>query len=1780
MEDELILLESDKQKLDGIVQKMESNNESEENIRWVVEDFKKKYGSPPKGAQETRNTDSKLVSVDGKSSLESQQEGVITLSDSELREPKTLVEKIDAGLIDTSYNPEAVQTYDKYLEAKKVSDTEVDKKFEEQFKPTFLNILKSGLSGGLHTPTFLPTDVLSPQEIKDNLEEKRGTDFLAALPDKKREELQEYQAIKIGRISGDNLNLLSENRLIEEKANQLLLNRAQFESVLKYTKEKGEEFPEPYKEQWLKNENKLQQLAQEYKKNWGIIEKNDSDLGSAQEELDLFKKEYGKWENFSEKLKLTTEELTLDFGDFTAETAKMADKAWGAFGSAGAIQEGSPATQEFFSSKQEIAAGERDIINRKRNLLRPNISVTDIESVPDFFRWTTEQTAQQIPIYTALALGGGYGLAAISAASGGSQIAELKEDVKQGRIQKTDEGIYISGLIDAGAEYLGEYFTLGVMNRGGRVIKSALKGGLKNEAKRGIGGFFYDTMGESSSEGFTQIMQNINDKYITGKEDTKITDGVIDAMASGGLFGGGINTISHAPILVNEVLKPFHNSKVREKLNMVGKNIFNITQELNKDIEPEVRKVLEDNLKSNVKTRGELLEKTVKDVEGKSVEQLKKIEKINDQLKEAGKEYKAIKDSSIPPDLKQQLLDQSSEKIKNLKDKKDNLIAEKEKEVQYQKNIDDAVIIPDSKTEGIVEEIKQEPKQNIKEKSKATADRIRELKFNKTAAEAMSKLQSDPTGIFKGVWDGAVETVATSIEVSGNVAQAIDDGIKYIKETDWYKNLSDKGKRDAESMFKQNFEEEYFTPEDAYKKSKDVTEQARKEVTKIDRGKVTKAQQVYDNIVDETIDRQGSIKRKLRNIGLDKVNDYLVNRAGYSSRANNITNKAYKNTFSNLSNENIKNLEDIIFHLRTISIDKNRKTRGLDPIKRQGGFSANLSEKALEGYKNQLGEKVYNDLIKRANNYFDVYKGLLKDMLDEGIINQGAYDSMAEVDYQPTVFLKFLKDIDENFLVEELEKIENISLSGKQIQSIKEGSEGSQLMDAWYILQKSALSRSAATFSNRLNKTFIQEYTKTKEEVDQLRKKENLTKEEKTKVKNFEIVEDNVRLDKVTGFKENGKPEYARTTENNKGYSPIYYYENGVPKRVWLKDDFYKKFTNTNNNYLSSGVKETIALASGTAFVKTLATGNNPLFFITNTPRDFLFTSTFSKEYGWFVPLNMIKLTKGMIKGVKDVVTNSENYDNYLEHGGGMDFLAIQGKYKAKGITKTIVDNVIEKRWQDKISRNGVKRFLDKFNLASEVGIRMAVFNQSVKNQLKERGVKDISELDKQTQNDVYAHAVRSARELSDFNQGGKSAKALDAAIPYLNAAIQGTRAATNNIVHRPLETMVRLTQSVAMTVGVTVGAAMGAISYFRDDEDPEISGSTNADIYFKTLEGVSEYDLQNYFIIPLGYKDQKGEWRYVRVAKAQTISPILNSAEYYTRKKLAEISGTIYNQDLGETLKNTVENNIIPIKLNPLDAVTAVPMVNAAFAWNGYDAYTGNPLSWDKGKIPEELEGITDKRVEPMFQQIGQTMGVSPIRLQESIESYITTPSTNPYVGIAYSLGNLTLSTQSMDKVMEDLKYDMGKTLSNRFLKSTSEYNKVAKLEQQVSKETLEVYRKHILLEKEVRDKVRDLKLNGGEVSKAAKEIADKHPDMKKDIYSWVKSEYKKEKFSPIVSSLRFEENKEVRALILAKKYGDLFTKKRSSMDDNEKRVYDELNKSKVLDKQTRYFYNKIVSE
>jgi len=1068
--------------------------------------------------------------------------------------------------------------------------------------------------------------------------------------------------------------------------------------------------------------------------------------------------------------------------------------------------------------------------------------------------------------------------------------------------------------------------------------------------------------------------------------------------------------------------------------------------------------------------------------------------------------------------------------------------------------------------------------------STSLADRVREkFKTNTTIRDSMRGLNSNaPKELFDLAWDAAVEAVALSIEAGVSISESIRVGIKKLKGSEWYQSLSKEGQREAEMSFIDEVNEvESDTPERAYERLKSEMESSRNQSKKSDVPILKKISQAIGSITTELIDRQHKVKTALEKAGMGKVVDYIVTKAGASSLAKNRSEKAYQNTLAGLTNFEVNKLEEIIIARRIIAIDKNRAERGQKPIKHQGNQTGKSSAMALEGARLELGDKTFNKLSKRADNYFQEYKEILEEMKSEGLISEDTYELFKGVDYQPREFIDFMEDMDGEFLIEELHAIENLPLSKKQMTSFKEGFDGNQLTDAWYILQKSILSRTKAVFINRLNTAFHSEFVKTAAEVDALIEKGNLTKREQKKVDNFENVRKQVKLDSVVGFTDAGNPKYKMDNVNTKGYTAMYFYKDGVKQRIWVKEDLATHINDSHMKHLSAPAKENFALISGKAIVQTFATGNNPFFFITNTPRDFWFTVTFSKEYGNEIITNSVKLAIGAAKGLRSVFINGEDYVKYLEYGGGMDWLQLQGKYSGKGIAKAMVDTVMNQKTQDAITRNKVKVFMDKFNLASEVGIRIAVFNKSIKNQLKELGEKDIETLPKQERDWIYTQAARSARELTDFNQGGRATKAADSFVPYLNAGTQGIRAAVESFGRDPIGVGSRMVQVMAYTAGGMLALGINLIGMLRDDEeeDEEIKGKTNIEIYLKTIEGVSQYDLTNYFIIPTGKKNKDGNWGYYRVAKAHSLTPLLNIAEHYMRKALAESSGAEYRGDASKIFFGAVEKNLIPIELSPTGFLTRIPAVNAMAAMNGDDLYTGNPLSWDKGEIPAELEGIIDDRVEPFYKKLGEGVGKSPLRLKKAVESYVTTPNTNPYIASSYAIGNMVTSNKGVSETFKEARLDMKKALTSRMFKHTSEYNVTAKLLEGVSKDVVSAYREHIILEDKVKTLIGEIKkkdLDKAQGVDSIKKLADEYPEHSLNIVKWVNSEVKKKTLKPLVASLKYERNKQVRAIILAEKYGDLFID-RKNLSEEERKILAEFVTEKAVDSETYNYYREL---
>ena len=123
------------------------------------------------------------------------------------------------------------------------------------------------------------------------------------------------------------------------------------------------------------------------------------------------------------------------------------------------------------------------------------------------------------------------------------------------------------------------------------------------------------------------------------------------------------------------------------------------------------------------------------------------------------------------------------------------------------KDISDDVV-NDDRLKNVISDIDKTKKKRVEtntEKAAVLANKIRKIKSSNWGIT----LAADPiSSIGIGVLDGAVEVTAKTIEVTGNIADAIQKGINHIKNSDWYKSLTNDQKRKIERVFASNMKKE------------------------------------------------------------------------------------------------------------------------------------------------------------------------------------------------------------------------------------------------------------------------------------------------------------------------------------------------------------------------------------------------------------------------------------------------------------------------------------------------------------------------------------------------------------------------------------------------------------------------------------------------------------------------------------------------------------------------------------------------------------------------------------------------------------------------------------------------------------------------------------------------------------------------------------------------------------------------------------------------------------
>jgi hypothetical protein len=230
------------------------------------------------------------------------------------------------------------------------------------------------------------------------------------------------------------------------------------------------------------------------------------------------------------------------------------------------------------------------------------------------------------------------------------------------------------------------------------------------------------------------------------------------------------------------------------------------------------------------------------------------------------------------------------------------------------------------------------------------------------------------SGIPIVVAKAAIQAMRVAVKSGMAIAEVIEAGLDAVKASEWYKNLSQTDKSQAEMDFMDSFGNpkidepsqrqtenllnrsvsDKISEEDAYEEVKSTFEKSRTELINKKSFKEY-AREAYRNYVKRFTDRQYLAKSLLNKSGMQSVKNRMINAHGASGRAKIQFEEAYNEIYKGLSTTERNTLDEIIQAKRFIAIDENREARGLEPVSHPNFIDKNISKKFLSKLEKELG---------------------------------------------------------------------------------------------------------------------------------------------------------------------------------------------------------------------------------------------------------------------------------------------------------------------------------------------------------------------------------------------------------------------------------------------------------------------------------------------------------------------------------------------------------------------------------------------------------------------------------------------------------------------------------------------------------------------------------------------------------------------------------------------------------------------------------------------------------
>lgn len=693
---------------------------------------------------------------------------------------------------------------------------------------------------------------------------------------------------------------------------------------------------------------------------------------------------------------------------------------------------------------------------------------------------------------------------------------------------------------------------------------------------------------------------------------------------------------------------------------------------------------------------------------------------------------------------------------------------------------------------------------------------------------------------------------------------------------------------------------------------------------------------IKDKLVRTAVDASGNVKRELLQsagaLGRKAVMDLELT-AGATPRAVAVANDAWQRIYRNLSNKDgtganvggvTVSTERELFDQftraqRIIAIEKSKLGKAKKP-KFEAGTTGHDMVNWLQALKQQVGPEKYAEMNIRSQALFDVAYTQLERILNEGLISKAEFDKMKGIDYLRT---EFIDKIDPIVNQKVGGKIIQVGESG--IQPIMGGSTRGVLLDSEALMNEMLIRSENRIARNRANKRLFDIASRDpKNAVVKMAKKD----------KKGELVEPKGDFELIR-MRVNGKTE-------------------GVYMPTWLAQEW-----KISDPAISATVANVMRIVSGSAVVRPLATGYNPGFILTNMPRDIVHAwLATNSTYSAFLPQYLMQIGRDIAVVAKDSLTKSGRYEQYINEGGGLSFLTHQGR---DVISRSAGDIAI--RHKPKLAL--LRDTLSYINEQSEIMVRLAIRERVIRNQQASGGPIDTVE------------ATWQARRYLDFAQGGTVVKALDNAVPYLNATTQAYKTVLRSAKEKPGEFTAKFMQLAGL-----YGAWEAYNMLFSADAHAQIP----------------EKQRRQNFIIHTGdyIIDEQGNKRY----------------EYYAVKKdTSTIAPTVWMEQLIDyyiTGKPPTDSTFQYLTDSLPGMSNSIPILNAAHTYlSDYNFWYDKDIFGRDLNVEDyaKFKGLPAEPTDQAFKDFGEIFNLKPEALQQSVRQVVPSNTYMQIAGKAYEM-------------------------------------------------------------------------------------------------------------------------------------------------------------------------------